>query len=200
MSPSATGSAALAALEERARDCTNCHLFERATQTVFGRGPVGSDVFLVGEQPGDKEDLAGAPFVGPAGALLRRAMHDAGLAEDRCYLTNAVKHFKWERSGKVRIHKKPNSEEVRACHPWLEAELRAVQPKVVVLLGATAGQAFFGSRFRVNAARGQLLDWDEAPLLVATIHPSAALRAGPDRERVYRGLVDDLIFAREAID
>jgi DNA polymerase len=174
-------------------------LYEKATQTVFGQGSVVADFFLVGEQPGDKEDLAGAPFVGPAGALLRRAMQDAEIDEERTYLTNAVKHFKWERRGKVRLHKKPNATEIRACHPWIDDELAIVKPKLVVLLGATAGQAFFGSSFRVTNARGRLLDWAYEPQVMATIHPSAALRSGPRRETVYRGLVEDLVFAREVV-
>jgi DNA polymerase len=193
------GRTELAAVAEAAATCTNCDLYRNATQTVFGAGPTGAQLMLVGEQPGDKEDIAGAPFVGPAGGVLRRALGDAEIDEDKVYLTNAVKHFKWERSGKVRVHKKPNAAEVRACRPWLERELEVVDPRLVVLLGATAGQALLGPAFRVTKARGELLDWDYAPLVMATIHPSAVLRAGPGREQMYHGLVSDLRFAAEAL-
>jgi DNA polymerase len=194
-----TRAAQLAAVATDAESCTNCDLYRNATQTVFGSGPVDAEIMLVGEQPGDKEDLAGEPFVGPAGKLLDRAMHDAGVDPRRVYLTNVVKHFKWERAGKVRLHKKPNSEEVRACRPWLERELELVDPAIVVLLGATAAQALLGRSFRVTASRGQLVEWQYEPLVLATIHPSAVLRAGDQREVMYKGLVDDLAVACDAI-
>jgi DNA polymerase len=196
VTPDRSDRAELDATAAAAAGCTNCELYRRATQTVFGTGPVGATYLLVGEQPGDKEDLAGEPFVGPAGALLHRALAGAGIDLSDVYLTNAVKHFKWERSGKVRLHKQPNAAEIRACHPWLERELALVRPEVVVLLGATALRAFFGSKARVTELRGQWLDWPHEPRVTATIHPSAALRAGPDRERVYAGLVADLTVAR----
>src|ERR671914_442310 len=147
-----------------------------ATQTVFGQGAAGARIFLLGEQPGDQEDKAGEPFVGPAGRILDKALADVGLSRDDVYLTNAVKHFKWTAKGKRRIHQRPSAREGGACRQWLEAELAAVDPAVIVMLGATAGQALFGSKFRVGAARGQVLDLDGRPV-VATIHPSAGLRA-----------------------
>jgi DNA polymerase len=189
----------LAATAERAETCTNCDLYRRATQTVFGRGPVDAEMMVVGEQPGDKEDLAGEPFVGPAGKLLDRALADAGIEPSTVYRTNVVKHFKWERAGKVRLHKKPSAEQVRACRPWLERELELVDPAIVVLLGATAAQALLGRSFRVTASRGQLVEWELDPLVLATIHPSAVLRAGDRREAMYEGLVDDLQVAATAI-
>jgi uracil-DNA glycosylase family protein len=188
--------AELAELAEVAAGCTNCDLYRRATRTVFGAGNADASLMLVGEQPGDKEDLAGLPFVGPAGDLLHRALEDADIEERSVYVTNAVKHFKWERAGKVRLHKKPSSDEVRACKPWLEQELAVIEPDLVVLLGATAAQAFFGSSFRVTKDRGRLLEWDYPPSVMATVHPSAALRAGPQREQVYQSLVADLQTAR----
>jgi DNA polymerase len=195
-----TGAAArLAAVAADAHECTNCDLYRNATQTVFGRGPVTAEIMLVGEQPGDKEDVAGEPFVGPAGTLLDRALKDAEIDPDGVYLTNVVKHFKWERSGKVRLHKKPNAAEIRACRPWLERELTLVDPAIVVLLGATAAQALLGRAFRVTTSRGQLVDWELEPLVLATIHPSAVLRAGDQRAAAYEGLVNDLAVARAAI-
>jgi DNA polymerase len=189
----------LAKVAAEAETCTNCDLYRNATRTVFGRGAVDAEIMLVGEQPGDKEDLAGEPFVGPAGKLLDRALRDAGIEQRGVYLTNAVKHFKWERAGKVRLHKKPNTEQVRACRPWLERELELVEPSIVVLLGATAAQALLGRSFRVTTSRGQLVDWEYEPLVLATIHPSAVLRAGDQREAMYGGLVSDLTVAREAV-
>ena len=194
-----TGSAAeylpstrsLTALREAAAGCRACPLWRTGTQTVFGEGARASDVMLVGEQPGDKEDLAGRPFVGPAGKLLDEALEAAGIDRSRTYVTNAVKHFKWQAKGKRRIHAKPAWAEIAACRPWLDAELDAVRPEVLVCLGATAAQALLGRQFRVTRERGRPVDSDLAPNVVATIHPSAVLRAD-DREREFRGLVQDL--------
>jgi DNA polymerase len=185
-------------LAAEAAGCRACDLWRNATQTVFGQGPADARIFLVGEQPGDQEDRAGQPFVGPAGRILDKALADVGLRRDDVYLTNAVKHFKWTAKGKRRIHQRPSATEVAACRPWLSAELAAVDPAVVVVLGATAGQALFGSRFRVGTARGQVLDLD-GRAAIATIHPSAVLR-GPDhaaRDDQYAGLVADLQRAVE---
>jgi DNA polymerase len=194
-----TGSAAeylpstrgLTALREAAASCRACPLWRTGTQTVFGEGARASDVMLVGEQPGDKEDLAGRPFVGPAGKLLDEALEAAGIDRSRAYVTNAVKHFKWQAKGKRRIHAKPAWAEIAACRPWLDAELDAVKPEVLVCLGATAAQALLGRQFRVTRERGRPVESDLAPNVVATIHPSAVLRAD-DREREFRGLVQDL--------
>jgi uracil-DNA glycosylase family protein len=189
-------------LADNAAACTRCDLYARATQTVFGEGPPGAPIALVGEQPGDQEDKQGHPFVGPAGRILDRALDDSGISRAGVYLTNAVKHFKWTERGKRRIHQRPNATEIRACRFWLEAELAVVKPRVVVLLGAVAGEALFGSRFRVGEHKGKA---EEAPpgtwpgLVVSTIHPSAVLR-GPDaesRDRAYAGLVEDLMLARD---
>jgi uracil-DNA glycosylase len=178
-------------LREAAAGCRACPLWRTGTQTVFGEGARASDVMLVGEQPGDKEDLAGRPFVGPAGKLLDEALEAAGIDRTRAYVTNAVKHFKWQAKGKRRIHAKPAWAEIAACRPWLDAELEAVKPEVLVCLGATAAQALLGRQFRVTRERGRPVDSDLAPNVVATIHPSAVLRAD-DREREFRGLVQDL--------
>ncbi len=189
-------------LANNAATCTRCDLYARATQTVFGEGPPGAPIALVGEQPGDQEDKQGHSFVGPAGRILDRALDDSGITRADVYLTNAVKHFKWTERGKRRIHQRPNGTEIRACRFWLEAEFAVVKPRVVVLLGAVAGEAVFGSRFRVGEHKGKA---EEASLgtwhglVVSTIHPSAVLR-GPDaesRDRAYAGLVGDLIFARD---
>ena len=172
-------------LREAVQGCRGCDLYKNATQAVFGEGTARAEVMLVGEQPGDKEDLEGRPFVGPAGKLLDAALDDAGIDREKVYLTNAVKHFKWERGpGKRRIHKKPNDTEIRACHPWLEAELSVIHPHVVVLLGATAAQALLGKAFRVTQSRGKVLrPWGDEPLVVATVHPSSVLRSpAGDRE------------------
>jgi uracil-DNA glycosylase len=185
---------------EAARSCTACPLYKNATQTVFGEGSKGALIMLIGEQPGDYEDTAGRPFVGPAGKLLDRALKDAGIDRKQVYVTNAVKHFKWEPRGKRRIHKKPNSREIAACRPWLEAELRLVQPHLVVCLGATAAQTIFGPAFRVTRERGKVLSSPFAPKVVATVHPSSLLRQ-PDeesREREYRLFVSDLRIAVKA--
>jgi DNA polymerase len=186
-------------VERAAETCTNCPLYQNATQTVFGSGPPGAPLMLVGEQPGDKEDLEGEPFVGPAGRLLDRALEDAGIDRAGVYLTNAVKHFKWRPAGKVRLHKKPNAAEVQACRPWLEQEITLVAPRLVVLLGATAAQSVLGKSFRVTQHRGELVEWPYEPLAMATIHPSAVLRARDDRAAMLQSLVDDLGTARAAI-
>jgi uracil-DNA glycosylase family protein len=194
----------LTELRDDAASCTRCDLYRRATQTVFGEGPVSAGLALVGEQPGDQEDKHGHPFVGPAGRILDRALDEAGIGRTDVYLTNAVKHFKWTERGKRRIHQRPNGTEIRACGFWLDAELGVVRPRVVVLLGAVAGEALFGSRFRVGEHKGKVEDaafgtWQG--LVVSTIHPSAVLR-GPDaesRDRAYAGLVSDLALAREAL-
>src|ERR1700704_6631964 len=188
------------ALREAARECTACHLYKRATQTVFGEGPKNAPMMLVGEQPGDYEDVAGKPFVGPAGKIMDRALEEAGIDRKKVYVTNAVKHFKWEPRGKRRIHQKPNSREIAACRPWLEAELRIVRPNLVVVMGATAAQTIFGSSFRVTRERGKVLSSEFAPKIVATVHPSSLLRQ-PDeasRERDYRNFVADLRLASKA--
>jgi len=187
-------------VREAARSCTACHLYKRATQTVFGEGPKRAPIMLVGEQPGDYEDVAGKPFVGPAGKILDRALAEAGINRDEVYVTNAVKHFKWEPRGKRRIHQKPNSREVAACRPWMEAEMRLIKPKMVICLGSTAGQAFFGASFRVTRERGKVLSSKLAPKVVATVHPSSLLRQ-PDevsRDREYAHFVVDLKAALKA--
>ena len=189
-------------LAEAAKKCTACHLYKRGTQTVFGEGPKNATIMLIGEQPGDYEDVAGKPFVGPAGKIMDRALEEAGIDRKHVYVTNAVKHFKWEPRGKRRIHQKPNSREIAACRPWLEAELRLVKPKLVVCLGATAGQTVFGPTFRVTRERGKVLSSKLAPKVVATVHPSSLLRQ-PDeesREREYASFVRDLRVAVKAAD
>jgi uracil-DNA glycosylase family protein len=185
----------VARLAGAARECKACRLWERATQTVFGEGREGSDVMLIGEQPGDKEDLAGKPFVGPAGKLLDRALEEAGIDRKKVYVTNAVKHFKWEPRGKKRIHKKPAADEIAACRPWLEAEVAVVRPKVIVCLGATAAQALLGRDFRVSQQRGQFIaGMPLAPWMTATVHPSSILRAQDEDSRHHemRRFVEDL--------
>jgi DNA polymerase len=171
----------LANLREAAARCTGCHLYRNATQTVFGEGPERAKVMLVGEQPGDAEDLAGHPFVGPAGKLLDRCLVEAGIDRKQTYVTNVVKHFKWVPRGPRRIHSKPGAVEIEACFPWLEAEISVVKPQIVVALGATAAQALFGKAFRVTRDRGRLVPFALAPHALATVHPSALLRA-PDEE------------------
>jgi DNA polymerase len=188
----------LSRLRTEAADCTRCDLFRDATQTVFGEGPVHARLVLIGEQPGDREDRDGHPFVGPAGHVLDRALEAAGIDRTSVYLTNAVKHFKWKRgSGKVRLHQKPNREEVRACAPWWEAELAAVKPELVVLLGATAAQAVLGPQVRVTRDRGRVLDRaDRGYDTLVTVHPSAVLRTRPpDRDAAFEALVHDLEVA-----
>jgi DNA polymerase len=195
----------LPAHRRAAADCRGCPLYEDATRTVFGKGDESARLLVVGEQPGDQEDRQGEPFVGPAGRLLRRALEEAGIDMDTAYVTNAVKHFKFTRpagGGKRRIHKAPDLREVAACRPWLLAELRLVRPEIVVALGATAGKALLGTSFRVTKDRGALLplppDGEPGPYVVATLHPSAVLRAD-DREGAYAGLVSDLKVAAEAL-
>src|SRR5215212_6310188 len=181
------------AVREAAKDCEACHLYKRGTQTVFGEGPKAATMMLVGEQPGDQEDVAGKPFVGPAGKIMDRALEEAGIDRKQVYVTNTVKHFKWEPRGKRRIHKKPNSREIAACRPWLEAELRAVNPGLLVCMGATAAQAVLGPAFRVTRDRGRLVKSDVAAKVLATVHPSSLLRQ-PDeesREREYNLFVAD---------
>ena len=186
----------LPALHEAAAGCKGCHLWQLGTQTVFGEGPESSPLMLVGEQPGDQEDKAGKPFVGPAGRLLDKALAEAGIDRSAAYLTNAVKHFKWQARGKRRIHQKPTWAEITACRPWLEAELAVVQPRVLVLLGATAAQSLLGRQFRVTQSRSKLIESDLAEAVTATIHPSAILRGEPDRrEAELAAFVDDLRFA-----
>ena len=184
----------LAQLRQAAAGCTACPLYRNATQTVFGAGREHAAMLFVGEQPGDHEDLAGHPFVGPAGKMLDRCIKEAGLDRSRAYLTNAVKHFKWVPRGPRRIHSKPGSMEIAACLPWLEAELAAVKPKVVVALGATAAQALFGKAFRVTRERGKLIPCRWAPYAMATVHPSSLLRAPDDatRHREIERLIGDL--------
>lgn len=172
-------------LGKAARFCRGCDLYRNATQTVFGKGRKGAAVFFIGEQPGDKEDQIGEPFVGPAGHLLDVCMEEAGIDRNDAYVTNAVKHFKWEPRGKLRIHKKPRSYEIAACRPWLDAEIEAVAPKVVVCLGATAAQALLGNSFRVTAQRGQIIEIPEYPPIMATVHPSSILRAPDEKTRSH---------------
>ncbi len=188
--------ASLKSLAEAAKECHACDLWKNATQTVFGEGATKAAVMMVGEQPGDKEDLAGKPFVGPAGKLLDKALEEAGIERKEVYITNAVKHFKWEPRGKARIHKKPNGKEIAACSPWLDAEIVTIRPKVIVLMGATAAQAVLGKDFRVTQHRGEFIAAD-APYpheVTATVHPSSILRA-PDEETRHQEMarfIEDL--------
>ena len=178
-------------LRETAAGCKACPLWKTGTQTVFGEGSPNSDVMFVGEQPGDQEDLAGKPFVGPAGKLLDKAMEEAGIDRSLAYVTNVVKHFKWKGQGKRRIHQKPNWSEIAACFPWLEAELSVVKPRVLVCLGATAAQALLGRQFRVTQHRGEPVESNLAPVVFATVHPSSILRAD-DRDGELARFVSDL--------
>ena len=184
----------ITALRDAAAGCTACHLYQNATQTVFGEGPETATVMLVGEQPGDAEDRAGHPFVGPAGQLLDRCLVEAGIDRAQTYITNVVKHFKWVPRGPRRIHSKPGSVEIEACFPWLEAEVSVVKPRVVVALGATAAQALFGKSFRVMRDRGRLVPSALAPYAIATVHPSALLRAPDEATRRQETLrfIEDL--------
>jgi uracil-DNA glycosylase len=173
----------LSSVRAVAAGCKACHLYKRATQTVFGEGQRRAAIMLVGEQPGDAEDLAGRPFVGPAGRLLDRALQDAGIDRRTVYLTNVVKHFKWEPRGKRRIHARPNTAEIAACRPWLETEIALVKPRVLVALGATAAQALLGKAFKVSRQRGKIVESPLAPLVTATVHPSSILRAPDEKAR-----------------
>lgn len=181
-------------LRSIAAGCKACDLWKLGTQTVFGEGSARAHVMMVGEQPGDKEDLQGRPFVGPAGAVLDKALAAAGINRNDVYVTNIVKHFKWEPRGKRRLHKKPNITEISACRPWLEAEIRVVKPQVVVLLGATAAQGILGRDFRVTQHRGEWIKSEIAPNVLATVHPSSILRATDDdsRHEEMRKFIDDL--------
>src|SRR5687767_10437294 len=184
----------LKAFREAAADCKGCDLWERGTQTVFGEGARHAEVMFVGEQPGNDEDLTGHPFVGPAGRLLNDALEQAGIARDRTYVTNVVKHFKWEPRGKRRIHAKPKASEIGACRPWLDAEIAVVHPRIIVCLGATAAKALLGASFRVSVERGRFVESPIAPLVTATVHPSSILRE-PDsnaRREAMRAFVKDL--------
>ncbi len=187
-------------LREEARHCQDCPLWANATQTVFGEGDEHARIMLVGEQPGDEEDRKGRPFVGPAGRLLDRALEAAGVPRESLYVTNAVKHFKWQLRGKRRLHKTPAQREIDACHQWLEGEIAALRLSVIVAMGATAGRALFGPQFRVSAMRGRPIDSPLAPLAFATLHPSALLRlrdAG-EKQRAFDEFVKDLSLIRQA--
>lgn len=184
----------LEAVRQDAMSCKACDLWRSGTQTVFGGGAARPKVMFIGEQPGNQEDIEGKPFVGPAGKLLDTALEEAGIDRSKTYVTNAVKHFKWEPRGKRRIHKKPNAAEIRACRPWLDAEISMLKPQVIVCLGATAAQALLGKDFRVTQHRGELLKSKLAPILMATVHPSSILRAPDDETRhsEMRRFVEDL--------
>ncbi|HEX7039721.1 MAG TPA: UdgX family uracil-DNA binding protein [Trueperaceae bacterium] len=188
------GTTTLAAMREAVQGCRGCPLYRDATQAVFGEGRVGARLMLVGEVPGDEEDLRGRPFVGPAGRLLDQALEEAGIAREDAYLTNVVKHFKWEPSGKRRIHKTPNRWEIAACIPWLDAEIARVSPAVLVAMGATAAKALFGPSHRVSVQHGQPVAFDRAPYATSTVHPSAVLRRPTEEDRVaeFERLVADL--------
>jgi uracil-DNA glycosylase family protein len=205
---SVTGSAAdflperltLPALREAAAGCRGCHLWQVGTQTVFGEGAARAGAMFVGEQPGDQEDRAGRPFVGPAGRVFDDALEEAGIDRTSVYVTNAVKHFKWQARGKRRIHQKPNWTEMTACRPWLEAELEVVKPRVLVLLGATAAQTLLGREFRVTQHRGELLESELAEAVTATVHPSSILRGEPrERDANLAAFVDDLRVVAELL-
>ena len=191
----------LDALRQEVRGCTACELYRDATQAVFGAGLVKSEAMFVGEQPGDREDREGQPFVGPAGRVLDRALDAAGIDRRLAYVTNAVKHFRYEQRGKRRIHQRPSAEHIRACRPWLDAELEVVRPRVLVCLGAVAAQALLGSKVKVTKDRGKPLESDLAPFVLVTIHPSAILRERdePAREQAFEGFVDDLRVVQRAL-
>jgi DNA polymerase len=188
-------------LREEARKCQDCPLWANATQTVFGAGDPHARVMLVGEQPGDEEDKKGLPFVGPAGRLLDRALEAAGVDREHLYVTNAVKHFKWQLRGKRRLHKTPAQREIEACHQWIEGEIQAVKPHVIVALGATAAKALIGPQFKVTQQRGQFVESALAPYVFATFHPSALLRLQGDEEReaAFKHLVKDLKLIKKAL-
>ena len=193
----ATASHSLETLRDEAANCRACPLWKDATQTVFGKGPQAAQMMLVGEQPGDKEDLAGKPFVGPAGLILDRALKEAGIERPKVYVTNAVKHFKFVRRGKIRLHQKPNTPEIKACRQWYERELISIKPALVVAMGATAAQSVFGKITPINKTRGRLIDLDDGIKALVTVHPSYLLRL-PDADakaREYKRFVDDLKIA-----
>ena len=192
----------LKALREAAAECRGCHLWREATQTVFGEGPARARLMLVGEMPGDREDREGKPFVGPAGRELDDALVEVAIDRKRAYLTNVVKHFKFEERGKRRIHQTPKRFEVEGCRPWFDAELEVVAPEALIVLGATAGKALFGSSFRITRERGRLLDSDLAPIVSATVHPSAILRAPDDqaRQEQRRDFRSDLAFVVRSVE
>jgi uracil-DNA glycosylase family protein len=194
------GGQSIDTLRAEAAGCEACDLYKLGTQTVFGEGPEDADLMLMGEQPGDQEDKAGHPFVGPAGRILDRALVEAEIDRERVYVTNAVKHFKWKPQGKVRLHQKPNAKEIGACRQWWTQELAVVKPKVLCCLGATAAQAVFGAKFRVTKQRGDFFDLVDGVLGTATIHPSAILRADDERREVeYQDLVDDFRAVAERL-
>jgi uracil-DNA glycosylase family protein len=200
-SASCKSGSSLKVLREEASGCRACHLWKDATQTVFGEGPQQAQMMLVGEQPGDKEDLAGKPFVGPAGQLLDRALEAAGIARPTVYVTNAVKHFKFVRRGKIRLHQKPNTSEIKACRQWYERELASIKPDLVVAMGATAAQSVFGKITPINKNRGRLIDLDDGIKALVTVHPSYLLRL-PDADakaREYQRFVDDLRIAADLL-
>jgi uracil-DNA glycosylase family protein len=188
-------------LRDAAAECKACDLWRTGTQTVFGEGKQKSLIMFIGEQPGDKEDLAGRPFVGPSGALLDHALEQAGIDRAKVYVTNVVKHFKWEPRGKRRIHKKPNAVEITACRPWLESEIRVIKPRAIICLGSTAAQAILGPKFRVSVQRGQFVQSDLAEYVTATVHPSSILRApGDEARRLERErFIEDLKKIRAAL-
>ena len=192
----------LPALREAAAGCRGCDLWEDATQTVFGEGAGRATLMLIGEQPGDREDVEGHPFVGPAGRILDEGLEAAGIDRSRVYVTNTVKHFRFARRGKRRLHEKPNSQQVRACRPWLEAEIETVKPRLLVLLGATAAQSLMGPTFRVTQHRGKVMGTPLGVAAVATVHPSSILRAPDDaaREEAKRAFIDDLRAAKRHLD
>jgi uracil-DNA glycosylase len=199
--PMATALHSLETLSEEASGCRACPLWKDATQTVFGEGPQHASLMLVGEQPGDKEDLAGKPFVGPAGLMLDRALKEAGIERPKVYVTNAVKHFKFVRRGKIRLHQKPNTPEIKACRQWYERELTSIKPALVVAMGATAAQSVFGKITPINKNRGRLIDLDDGIKALVTVHPSYLLRL-PDAEakaREYERFVDDLKIAAQLL-
>src|SRR5437870_477867 len=189
-------------LKIAAAGCQACDLWKTGTQTVFGEGAQSSTVMFIGEQPGDREDLAGRPFVGPAGGLLDKALAEAGIDRTKVYVTNVVKHFKWEPRGKRRIHKKPNAAEINACRPWLEAEIQVIKPRAIVCLGSTAAQAVIGPRFKVSTQRATFVESPLAPLVTATVHPSSILRAPSDEARraEMARFVQDLKKIKKAIE
>ena len=195
----------LAILGKAVQECRGCELYRHATQAVFGerlgdgKGRSRAAIVMIGEQPGDKEDLAGHPFVGPAGKLLAQCMSEAGIDPKQVYITNSVKHFKWEPRGKIRLHKKPNLTEIRACKPWLEAEMDAIKPKLIVCLGATAAQSLLGAKFRVSQSRGQLQKLGDLPPVIATVHPASILRARTeyDRQKQTADFIADLRYSTE---